>query len=657
MRSLILIAVVITLTTARPELYKEKEDFQYSRSSSDEGTKSGYYDAQRGNMGGNYERAHNMDKLAQHQMSGLVRQVEGELGDGSRTRTGSVFSAANSRGIYGSGNFDLSNLQGRNFQESASFDDNQSQTSAYREHLSNSNRYSNSYRHGSSQQLRQDMQSSHTENAHNAYERHESDVHGHSSGYSRNLESSNKAHEQRESDAYSHSSDFSNSHLENANNAYEQSESDAYGHSSGYRYYPRNRLINTTPMKIMIRPGTKVILPVASETYDAGHSASSYHNSDSRSEAEVLTNGNEQTNHRYPNNNKHYESSYSYHKEWEKHNSNPESVTDFPTESQRLQAAQRSDDEYYASGSNSHNSNAYKYGSNVESAKSSESRHQSDYNSQYQQSSSSNSKANAYTHSGANSVVDADLLRKLDTNSRPKSYQSSYSYHKSWERQGDPYVIIPTSNSGTSAQTSQRLSAASNPHGSYSSHQYGSHYKQAHQSYTSGSTMDCDCDEDEHSRVARSYNSNPEEFNAYQRQQNDDEDQKQQYQSQWNELQNLGQQTQNNWKHMEDFGQQSQNIWDHTENLGLQSQNRWDKIEDLGQQTQNKWENIEELGQQAQSKWDKIEDVGQQSQNSWDKLEDLGQQTQNQWGKTDSQFSQGYQFDNFEQREQYHQSK
>lgn len=82
MKRLVLIATLATLATAKPGTYKETEDFQYSRSSTDEGSKSGFYGAQRGNMGGNYERAHNMDGLAQHQMSGLVRQVEGELGDG-----------------------------------------------------------------------------------------------------------------------------------------------------------------------------------------------------------------------------------------------------------------------------------------------------------------------------------------------------------------------------------------------------------------------------------------------------------------------------------------------------------------------------------------------------------------------------------------------
>lgn len=138
MRRLIFLAAMSGLVLAKPEMYREKEDFQYSRSSSDDGTKSGFYGAQRGNMGGNYEKAHNMDLLAQHQMSGLVRQVDGELGEGAKTRTGSVYTAANSRGVYGSGNYDLSNLKGRNFAEGESVGSSQthsslsSQNSGYR---------------------------------------------------------------------------------------------------------------------------------------------------------------------------------------------------------------------------------------------------------------------------------------------------------------------------------------------------------------------------------------------------------------------------------------------------------------------------------------------------------------------------------------------
>ncbi|XP_059057225.1 uncharacterized protein DDB_G0283357-like [Achroia grisella] len=681
MRNLILIAAVTTLAAARPELYKEKEDFQYSRSSSDEGTKSGYYDAQRGNMGGNYERAHNMDNLAQHQMSGLVRQVEGELGDGSKTRTGSVYSAANSRGIYGSGTYDIGNLQGRNFEENGAYGEQQSHSSlsnsAYRQRLSsNSHRHSNSYsRHDSSQQSEQDIESSRMQNSHNTYERSESDRYGHSSGY-RNNGNANKVYEQGNSAAYGQSSNYRTSHIENANAAHEQQESDAYGQSSDYRYYPQNRLINTTPMRIMIRPGTKVILPVASETYDGSHTASSYDDSKTRSEAEELASGSQQKSHRYPNNNKHYESSYSYHKQWEKH-SNPE-PTHFPTESpysksseisDASKGSQKSNYQYRASDTDSRDSS--RYASNVQSAKSSESRHDSDYNSQYHQSASSNTKSNAYTHSGSNHLVDdAELLKNIHTNSRPKSYQSSYSYHKSWERQGDPYVI-PVPNSGTDGQISERLSAISSPRESHSSHQYGSHHKEAHQSYTSGTALDCNCEEDEHSRVARSYNSNPEQFYSYQQHRNVNDDQEQDYQSQRNNLENLGQQAQRNiWDQTDNFGQQSQNGWnqledlrqqshnkfDKTEDLGQQAQNRWDNIEDLGQQTQNRWDKIENLGQQAQNRWDKLEDLGQQTENKWGKIEDLGQQTENKWGKiNDQEQQQAYQHHNFEQLEQHHQ--
>ncbi|XP_013192451.2 putative uncharacterized protein DDB_G0282133 [Amyelois transitella] len=617
MRYLVLITVVLAIAAARPEMYREKEDFQYSRSSSDEGSKSGYYGAQRGNMGGNYEKAHNMDSLAQHQMSGLIHQVDGELGEGSNTKSGSVFTAANSRGMYGSGHYDTSNLEGRNFQEGTSFGNSHSQSaltnSAYRDQTSRENRYSNS----------------------NSY--------SHSSRHSNSEQSE---YEQREG--------VQSSNLRSGDRSYQQ-EYGTYDGSSRLTHSTspyQNRLVSTRPMRILLRPGTRTTIPIATQTYDAEHSASSYDASEynknaAKSDAELITHNAHSSSVNNVPENKHYESSYSYHKEWEKHHSNPgvaplgidtdrslPKTSELYDDSQQTQAYNSRNQQYTsnAAGShhNHHSSNSYGYNTKSNSASSSHSRQQSEYDIQRENLSSA---LNSIVGNGHQSNYDADYVNQQGTtNSKPKSYQSSYSYHKSWERQGDPYVIVPVPG-GQNGQESQRLIAASNTHNGYSSHQYGANHKQSHQSYSSSNgLMDCDCDEEGHVRVARSYNSDQEL-----QQQNGWEDFGQHSQNQWDtQSQDLGQQSQNQWDKIEDLGQHSQNQWDtQSQDLGQQSQNQWDKIEDLGQHSQNQWDTrSQDLGQQSQNQWDKIEDLGQHSQNQWDtQSQDLGQQSQNQWDK------------------------
>lgn len=625
MKGLLLGLSMAVLVTARPELYREKEDFQYSRSSSDEGSKSGYYDAQRGNMGGNYERAHNMDGLAQHQMGGLVKQVEGELGDGAKTRSGSVFTAANSQGMYGSGRYDLSSLGGRNFQEGATYHDSQSYLAA------GSRAHSSQY--------------SALNNA-----RYNTDSLSHSSGFggfhqSDNLQEAQNSYSAREYERGSqaqHSSKYNMQSGYQGSSDYERSNMNHHA-TDNFGADTQNRLISQVPVRIVVRPGTRVAIPIATQTHSGSHAAS-YDQSNTNSEAEVLNSGDQQTAFRPSGDAKHYESSYSYRKEWEKHDTKPVAV---PLAAPVVPIAKNSqlyDESQLRHGSAFTQNTDYNLasshlrqqaGSSSHHALSSESQHQAEYNARQQSASSnvnSNAYSNAYSNTGYNSDANSHSSNLIGAiTSKPKSYQSSYSYHKSWERQGDPYVIIPPTNGAYEGQTSQRLTDLSGSQGEYSSHNYGS--RKSHQTY---SIKDCviECDPNSHIRVVRSLD------NEHDGQENLG----QQLQSGWEDVQNVaqqnqklwdnaGQQTQNKWDNLEDLGQQTQDTWGNLEQLGQQTQNKWEQqTQDVGQQVQNKWENLEDLGQQTQNTWEQqTQDAGQQVQNKWDNLEQLGQQTQNKW--------------------------
>lgn len=648
MKLLLLIAMIWVTASARPEIYKENEDFQYSRSSTDEGSKSGYYGAQRGNMGGNYEKAHNMDGLAQHQMSGLVKQVDGELGEGHNTRAGDVFAAANSRGTYGSGKYDLGNLQGRNFGEGTHFDNSQSHSSL----SSHNSGYagessSDSSRYSSSRQLQNSGYSGYS-----GYHGSESYGQGLQSGNLQSLDNTRTAstHKAREQSAYN-SGHYTQSAYE-GEGSYGNTNANGYSSST----YPQNRLIWTVPVRIVGRPGSRVAIPVGVQNYDASHSATSFdqnaHSATSfdqnaiNSEAEILDNSNRQTEYQPSKSaTRQYESSYNYRKQWEKHDTKPEVVAlSMPTENPLPKTSELQEDTVSLHSHNRHqasnslNSN-YQGAYNTKSG-SSQSRH-SGYNSQYGASSGANS--NAYTQDAHNTGSSGAANFVSDVNSKPKSYHSAYSYHKSWERQGDPYEIKPVGE-GTTGQESQRLTSATNNQG-FSSHSYGQHH-QSHKSYSSQNNLDSDCDENGHVRVTRSV--------------------RQQSQNNLIDLGNLGQQTQDL---NQGFGPERMQTWNEnfrsrdqdfkkdlgqqTENLGHQPQNSWgqgfDKQEDLGQQSRD-------LGQQTQSGWeqgfDKLEDLGQQSQdlgqqrnNGWDqgfeKLEDLGQHSQDLGQQSQNGWDQG----------------
>ncbi|CAH0752630.1 unnamed protein product [Diatraea saccharalis] len=629
MKRLILGLAMTSLVMAKPELYREKEDFQYSRSSSDEGTKSGYYDAQRGNMGGNYEKAHNMDTLAQHQMGGLVKQVDGELGDGSNTRTGSVFSSANSRGIYGSGHYDLSNLAGRNFQEGVSYGDSQhasSSNSAYTVHSSSHN----NERHSSSGHT--GYQASNAQETQNLYDAKQ---------YERGMPTG-------------HSSMHLSQSGYNGQNLYGQRVYTDNLASSNTDSNTHHRLISTVPVKIIVRPGQSIAVPIATQTHSGlpiatnTHSASFYDQNAVNNEAEVSSTNIHQQALQPTNTGKHYESSYRYHKEWEKHDTRPAVIPLAIPTLAPISNSELYDDSYAQRGTqHSEASNRYEQNSDYNSA-SSQSRYQTDFNARHQSLGSSNSHIQSGTNSNFNSQS-ANLIGI--ESSKPKSYQSSYSYHKSWERQGDPYIIKPASNGVYEGQTSGRLTDITAAQNGYSSYNYGSRRTQSQQRYTQNNCM-VEC-EPSHDRVVRSYNSNYDD--QFQQQSQNTEDFGQQSQNQWADLTELGQQTQaqlvqtdnfgqtQNKDNLEDFGQQTQDTWDqsesrpeHFENFGQQTQNK-DNLENFGQQTQNTWgqtesrpEHLENFGQHAQNK-DDLEDFGQQTQDTWSQIENLGQQTQTLW--------------------------
>ncbi|XP_050348306.1 putative uncharacterized protein DDB_G0282133 isoform X2 [Nymphalis io] len=623
MRLLILICSIWALAYGKPEMYKEKEDFQFSRSSSDDGSKSGYYGAQRGNMGGNYEKAHNMDSLAQHQMSTLVRQVDGELGEGANTRTGSVFTSGNSRGLYGSGNYDLTNLHGRNFDEGVSFGDSQSHSSLSSQHsgyTGSSYSAANNARY-SANQLRASGLSSTYRQAGLASNYGQFDNQQAESQYS------GASNYERGSQAASNYKYYSHGGSQ-ARSEYDQSSTNLNSFSNSDDS-SKSRLI-TTPVRVYVRPGTRVAIPVAAQTYDASQSSSLHDLNAVNTEADLLSISGQRVNTIKP---KHYESSYSYRKEWEKHDVQP--VTVMPTENpfpknselyEDTQLSQAAGQRYQSvlDSSNLHSSasnTAYArdvnsgyangYTANTKSAAANRLQYQSQ-----QQSSGISANSNLYALDTQNSGVAANSNNLVEnTNSRPKSYHSSYSYHKSWERRGDPYVIKPVGGD-LNGQASQRLLAAAADQNLYSSGLYGNQYSQTKTS----------CDELCHLRKRRSYDIDWANFDTL----------GQQTQNKWDDLDSLGQQTQNQWGNLEDLGQQTQNKWDNLESLNQhpqsgfeelsqQPQSQLSELEDLGQQTQN-IDNLESFNQHPQSGF---EELSQQPQSQLSELEDLGQQTQN----------------------------
>ncbi|KAF9423564.1 hypothetical protein HW555_001119 [Spodoptera exigua] len=640
-RLVIFMGAALAVVVARPELYKEKEDFQFSRSSTDEGSKSGYYGAQRGNMGGNYERAHNMDALAQNQMSGLVRQVEGELGNGARTRTGSVYTAANSRGTYGSGHYDLSNLAGRNFQEGVSYGDSHSQSSLASSSAYNAAGYSSSQSHNSRHSgyhagghtginlQSDDLQTLDSTRGAGQYEYGGSQT-GYSSGYN-----AQSGYQQRAT------FDASNSNLQ----------------SGGYGSNIHTRLISATPVRVIVRPGTRVAIPVSAQTYEIAQGSQVNHNS-LNSDAEVLSNTNQHAVYR-PSNAKHYESSYNYRKEWEKHDTIPSTVasstsTDnpFPKNSELYEDSQAhtSNAQYDARRVDSQRAHSSSVYGGYNAAKSTSGQSRLNYDAQRSghstynnvngftaaasnhQDSASDARSNGYnvqtqynagrygaavdsnslTQAVHNSGFNADLNSQVETlDTKPKSYQSSYSYHKSWERQGDPYVIKPASGAYYDGQSSQRLTSSSLNQGYVSGSRYHSHQRSE------------DCDENGHIRVARSYN-----IHQFQ----DQQEQKSQ------NLEDLGQQVEDFGQQVEDFSQQTgQQVEDFGQQTGQQ-------VEDFSQQT---GQQVEDFGQQTQTAWG--QDAGQQTQNVWDNVEDLSQQSHNQWDNMEQTWSK---FENFGQKPQ-----
>lgn len=688
MRKFLLLAGLVALSAGRPDTYREKEDFQYSRSSTDEGKKSGYYGAQRGNMGGNYEKAHNMDSLAQNQMSGLITQVHGELGEGANTRTGSVYGAASTRGTYGQGHFDLSNLEGKNFQEGATYGDSSHSASSRNSAYSKSSGFNRNSGYSSHNSEYGGEESS----AHNTKFGRQGATR-HSQQLSDSLDANSDNYYNRNTGHIGQSSEYHSESRDSGRREYSHSSNLEHTNDNAYDSDRRRRIINYAPVRVVIRPGTKTNVPFLAQTVEdidkSNHkfNQNSLHNSESGFTDTDDTTNKQDTNRK----SKHYESSFSYRKEWEKHGSQPVGIPlsvpvanpltneDIETDhsQQRTSNSRLIDNSglqslYTVDGQRLYNNRLSN--SQTASRSQSQTRDEYDYENRHR-SSSSASNSNMFgltdTHQNTQSTYGDRAQISDHTSTEPKRYESSYSYQKSWERQGDPYVIKPIPNQIYDGQKTQRLTDTSSTLG-HGYHQYGSQqYKHSQQRYTSNSNGD-DC-EDEHVRVARSYRSEPNQDYIGQETQTawgNSEDMGQQSQSRWTDIEDNNQQfrdrltnfNEQSHSNTEDLGQQTQNNWSNFEGLNQHSHDNSAKLEDLGQQTQTNWGNLEYLGQQTQNSWDKLdrlnkkpvehsanlEDFGQQSQNSWTKLEDynqnkpvklddLGQQSQNNWDQMQEQ--------------------
>lgn len=725
-------AACVALAAARPEQYKEKEDFQYSRSSTDEGSKSGFYGAQRGNMGGNYEKAHNMDTLAQSQMSGLMTQVHGEIGEGANTRNGDVFGSANTRGVYGQGRHDLSNLSGRNFQdEYQGSSADSSSHSRYRGHsasassqqagglsssyASEDDRHSGRGSYGSINSLNTDESRSkyntnyedlaeksayskgyHSQSEYNAqteYERNRGRQQHRDGSYGIDSRRADSTHSQDSAEStrvnnnnedFSQTSGHSKGYLSqsqySAQEEYERSKAQQQHREDSYNSDAdsRRRVTYYSPMRVVIRPGTRTNIPFTAQTVEDSKTSGVDENSIA---SDTKSNNNDHSSGK----SKQYQSSFSYHKEWEKHDAKPtESRTSMASD--RISNLDNNEDEHgrtrthaFNSGYDSnnyqgqyerqsHGKTSSNYDRQQSHASSTHGNDEYQYNQNRRTASSFDENGQERSNAHLKSLVDQS---KSTNPNRPKNYESSYSYHKSWERQGDPYVIIPESDTAHGAQTSERLIDTSSKHGTHSSYQRGSQQSKHSQAYYSSNNDDCD--EDDHRRKVRSTNPRNPEFNSReslgQETQSswNNEDFGQQSQTELGNLEDFGQQNMhNNWANLEDLQQQSQNGWD---NLGLQTQDSQKSLENLGQQTEGSWGNMEQntqngnikFGQQPLGSWGNLDQYAQnenkkfsqQTQGSWgnleqntqdnsnfgehktfsnmDSLENLNQQSQNQW--------------------------
>lgn len=467
MKRLLLIAGLAVLVIGKPEKYKETEDFQYARSSTDEGSKSGYYGAQRGNMGGNYEKAHNMDMLAQNQMSGLMRSVHGDLGEGINTRKGNVFGAASSRGIYGQGHYDLSNLGGRNFEEGATFEASQGLSSSQ----SGYNRQSSASRRSGEDSASYSQYGAAGSASNSNYQRGYSKSSGYKSGYNSQSGYSSQNEDKRIAGNYE--------------NAYDDES--------------QRRLVHYSPLKVILRPGSRIDLPLTAQASDVDKVEVFDENSINHDTKEIE--GSDYNNNKA----KHYQSSFSYRKQWEKHDENPKvAPLSIHTGEENSYDSNRDTSSHHL---NQYSNSRYNQGSRYMAGQTESQNLNSGYNQGYRKSSSSsqhdeygsNQRASSSFGASSDYQQNSNAYKNMEntqnhlklTDKAPKKYESSYSYHKSWERQGDPYVIIPASDGASAHEVSQRLSDASSKHRSYS-HEYGSQqFKHSHQAYSGSQTADC----------------------------------------------------------------------------------------------------------------------------------------------------------------------
>lgn len=147
------------------------------------------------------------------------------------------------------------------------------------------------------------------------------------------------------------------------------------------------------------------------------------------------------------------QSEYSYNKEWESHGT-PTIVVQPKGESSTLDLSRdrtRTSDRLYDS------QHASRTDESSSASQASSSQRQNYDRSQTYGAHSTNQQA--YDESGRNSHANIDTTHGSAT--QPKAFQSSYSYHKAWEKHGTPYVIYPAQGAALTEDLNAHGSSAS----------------------------------------------------------------------------------------------------------------------------------------------------------------------------------------------------
>ncbi|XP_077295164.1 uncharacterized protein LOC143917464 isoform X2 [Arctopsyche grandis] len=561
------ISLLLLLPLVTADYFKETQDFKYSRSDG-KGEQKGFYGAQTGNMGGNYEVAHNMDNVAEHQMKNLMHQVGGQLGiDPLAIGTGHTPVAMGSGSIYGS-----ASASGKSVQKGLQTDfdsygaaQNSRLGSGYSSThgdatggaIRGSQQFSNYDGYGASRQdnLRHQtlgVQSA-NENAHHSAARYGSGSR-HSESTVNNFDATAREHGERYGSSATNFQSENHYGQQAGLHSVAADSQHAIGGSTGSRAIGGSQhvsagsqhatsnagyqksfgtygvtesqnagtIIHPVPLggavKLVVRPGQTVttipirvpVQPSETNKLQSGYvqsstfGASGSHGQNIHSDSQVyggrnvdetqgsrvvgvgIGNGQDRTNAA-----KGYESSFSYTKEWEKHGTSatrPNGQVQYisvpsvrPTNSETI-------DNIETSGS--HDSSRTSYGTNYHSGQQNAGRSRDKLSNTYvnlgknvedsqygsrQGSASANQYQSSYStqkewenqHKGEAWNANSNLARSndrlstahvgatdsegmgihdtgstLQTGGRPKSYQSSYSYSKSWESRGTPRTTV-----------------------------------------------------------------------------------------------------------------------------------------------------------------------------------------------------------------------